>query len=155
VHFLNTKYRASSPVLRSHDILECIRIRRSMPLTNGSRSWIRILLVSSLTFKMPTKNFFFKNIFFAGMNSGINRVSGRIHNLDPERVRSTQFITCLIQSICLKESLSPGPFTSTNQISSVSGFHSVRSGNPDLSRRRKIRLIESNSKCRYLKKIHL
>ncbi len=41
-------------VLRIHDILEWIRIRGSMPLTNGS--WIRILLVSSLTFKMPTKN---------------------------------------------------------------------------------------------------
>ncbi len=64
----------------------------------------------------------------------------------------TLLSTYLIQSICLKESLSPGPFTSTNQISSVSGFHSVRSGNPDLSRRRKIRLIESHSKCRYLKK---
>jgi hypothetical protein len=32
--------------------------RRSVPLTNGSGSgsWIRILLFSSLTFKMPTKN---------------------------------------------------------------------------------------------------
>ncbi len=65
-------------------------------------------------------------------------------------IRSTLLSTYLIQSICLKESLSPGPFTSTNQISSFSGFHSVRSGNPDLTHRRMIRLIESNSKCRYL-----
>jgi hypothetical protein len=49
-------------VLRIHDILGWIRIRirGSMPLTNGSRSgigsWIRILLFSSLTFKMPAKN---------------------------------------------------------------------------------------------------
>jgi hypothetical protein len=42
-----------------------IRIRGSMPLTNGSGSgsWIRILLLSSLTFKMPTKNYFFNTIF--------------------------------------------------------------------------------------------
>ncbi len=33
-----------------------IRIRGSMAMTNGSRSWIRILLFSSLAFKMPTKN---------------------------------------------------------------------------------------------------
>ncbi len=31
------------PVLRVHDILVWIRIRGSMPLTNGSGSWIRIL----------------------------------------------------------------------------------------------------------------
>ncbi len=49
-------------VLRIHDILGWIRIRirGSMPLTNGpgfgSGSWIRILLFSSLTFKMPAKN---------------------------------------------------------------------------------------------------
>ncbi len=49
------------PVLRIHDILVWIRIRiqirGSMPLTNGSGSgpWIRILLFSSLTFKMPAK----------------------------------------------------------------------------------------------------
>jgi hypothetical protein len=46
-----------------------IRIRGSMPLTNGSGSgsgsWIRILLYSSLTFKMPTKNNFCLNIFSA------------------------------------------------------------------------------------------
>jgi hypothetical protein len=46
-----------------------IRIRGSMPLTNGSGSgfgsvsWIRILLFSSLTFKMPAKNYFFNTIF--------------------------------------------------------------------------------------------
>jgi hypothetical protein len=40
-------------VLRIHDILGWIRIRGSMPLTNGSGSWIRILLFSALTFKMP------------------------------------------------------------------------------------------------------
>jgi hypothetical protein len=38
-----------------------------MPLTNGSGfgsgSWIRILLFSSLTFKMPAKNKFFNTIF--------------------------------------------------------------------------------------------
>jgi hypothetical protein len=46
------------PVFRIHDILVWIRIRRSMPLTNGygSGSWIRILPFSSLTFKMPAKN---------------------------------------------------------------------------------------------------
>ncbi len=47
-------------VLRIHDTLGWIRIRirGSMPLTNGSGSgsWIRILLFSSLTFKMPAKN---------------------------------------------------------------------------------------------------
>ncbi len=46
------------PVFRIHDIFVWIRIRGSMPLTNGSGSWIRILLFSSLTFKMPAKNFF-------------------------------------------------------------------------------------------------
>ncbi len=50
-------------MLRIHDILGWIwiriRIRGSMPLTNGSGSWIRILLFSSLTFKMPAKNNFF------------------------------------------------------------------------------------------------
>jgi hypothetical protein len=49
-------------VLRIHVILGWIRIRirGSMPLTNGSGfgsgSWIRILLFSSVTFKMPAKN---------------------------------------------------------------------------------------------------
>ncbi len=47
-------------VLQIHDILGWIRIRirGSMPLTNGSGSgsWIRILLFSSLTFKMTAKN---------------------------------------------------------------------------------------------------
>ncbi len=58
-------------VLRIHDILGWIRIRirGSMPLTNGSGfgsgSWIRILLFSSLTFKMPAKNKFFNTIFSA------------------------------------------------------------------------------------------
>jgi hypothetical protein len=48
-----------------------IRIRGSMPLTNGSGSgfgfgsWIQILLFSSLTFKMPAKNKFFNTIFSA------------------------------------------------------------------------------------------
>jgi hypothetical protein len=43
-------------VLRIHDILGWIRIRirGSMPLTNGS--WIRILLFSSWTFKIQQKN---------------------------------------------------------------------------------------------------
>ncbi len=38
-----------------------------MPLTNGSGSgsWIRILLLSSLTFKMPARNNFCLNIFSA------------------------------------------------------------------------------------------
>ncbi len=44
------------PVFRIHDILVWIRIRGSMPLTNGSGSWIWILLFSSLTFKIPAKN---------------------------------------------------------------------------------------------------
>jgi hypothetical protein len=54
-------------VFRIHDILEWIRIRGSMPLINGSGSgsWIRILLFSSLTFKMPTKKNFSLNIFSA------------------------------------------------------------------------------------------
>ncbi len=54
-------------VLRIHDILGWIRIRGSMPLTNGSGSgsWIRILLFSSLNFKMPAKNKFFNTIFSA------------------------------------------------------------------------------------------
>jgi hypothetical protein len=34
-----------------------------MPLTNGSGSQIRILLFSSLTFKMPAKNYFLNTIF--------------------------------------------------------------------------------------------
>ncbi len=60
-----------APVLRIHDILGWIRIRGSMPLTNGSGfgsgsgSWIQILLFSSLTFKMPAKNKFFNTIFSA------------------------------------------------------------------------------------------
>ncbi len=36
-----------------------------MPLTNGSQMLIRILLFSSLTFKMHTKNYFFKKSFCA------------------------------------------------------------------------------------------
>ncbi len=58
-------------VFRIHDILVWIRIRGSMPLTNGSgfgsgsTSWIRILLFSSLTFKMPAKKQFFNTIFSA------------------------------------------------------------------------------------------
>jgi hypothetical protein len=54
-------------VFRIHDFLEWIRIRGSMPLTNGSGSgsWIRILLFSSLTFKMPTKNNFCLKKFFS------------------------------------------------------------------------------------------
>jgi hypothetical protein len=52
-------------MLQIHDILVWIRIRirGSMPLTNGSGSWIRILLFSSLTFKMPAK-IIFNTIFF-------------------------------------------------------------------------------------------
>jgi hypothetical protein len=54
-------------VLRSHDILGWIRIRirGSMPLTNGSGfgSWIRILLFSSLTFKIQHKTNFLNTIF--------------------------------------------------------------------------------------------
>ncbi len=50
-------------------ILGWIRIRGSMPLTNGSGSgsgsWIRILLLSSLTFKMPEKKYIFNTIFSA------------------------------------------------------------------------------------------
>ena len=44
-------------MLQIHDILVWmwIRIRGSMPVTNGSGSWIRILLFSSLTFMMPAK----------------------------------------------------------------------------------------------------
>ncbi len=55
------------PVFRIHDILGWIRIRilGSMLLTNGSGSWIRILLFSSLTFKMPAKKLIFNTIFSA------------------------------------------------------------------------------------------
>jgi hypothetical protein len=56
-------------LLRIHDILGCfrIRIRGSMPLTNGSGSgsWIRILLFSSLTFKIPAQKKIFDTIFSA------------------------------------------------------------------------------------------
>ena len=52
-------------MLRIHDMLGWIRISGSMPLTNGSGSWIRILLFLSLTFKMPAKNYFFYTIFSA------------------------------------------------------------------------------------------
>ena len=56
-------------MLRIHDILGWIRIRipirGSMPQTNGSGSWIRIILFSSLTFKMPGKNSFLYTIFSA------------------------------------------------------------------------------------------
>jgi hypothetical protein len=47
-------------VLQIHDILGWIRIRipGSKPLTNGSGSGIRILLFSSLTFKMQEKTNF-------------------------------------------------------------------------------------------------
>jgi hypothetical protein len=51
-------------VFRIHDILLWIRIRRFMPLTNGSGSWIRILQFSSLTFKMPKKKLIFLTQFF-------------------------------------------------------------------------------------------
>jgi hypothetical protein len=53
-------------VLRIHDILGWIRIRIrvSMPLTNGSGSWIRILLFSSLTFD-ASKKLIFNTIFSA------------------------------------------------------------------------------------------
>jgi hypothetical protein len=50
------------PVFRIHGILGWIRIRGSMLLTNGSGSWIGILLFSSLIFKMPgTFTSFFKS----------------------------------------------------------------------------------------------
>ncbi len=52
-------------MFRIHDILVRIRFRGSMPLTNGSGSGIRILIFSSLTFKMPAKNKFFNTIFSA------------------------------------------------------------------------------------------
>jgi hypothetical protein len=55
----------TNSVLRIRDILGWIRIHGSMPLTNGSGSWIRILLFSSLTFKMPAKNKIFNTIFSA------------------------------------------------------------------------------------------
>ncbi len=57
------------PVFRIHDILGWIRIRilGSMLPTNGSGfgsgSWIRILLFSSLAFKMPAKNYFLTQFF--------------------------------------------------------------------------------------------
>ncbi len=53
------------PVFRIHDILERIRIRGSMPLTNGSgsESGSGSCFFSSLTFKMPTKKIFSFNIY--------------------------------------------------------------------------------------------
>jgi hypothetical protein len=64
-HSQHTSYVALLPPhpLRIHDIFVWIRIRIrwSMPLTNGSGSGIRILLFSSLTLKMPTIN---KFLFF-------------------------------------------------------------------------------------------
>jgi hypothetical protein len=56
-------------VLRIHAILGWIRIRirGSMPLTNGSGfgsgSWIRILLLSSLTLRCKQKTIFYHNFF--------------------------------------------------------------------------------------------
>ncbi len=65
-HKNSVSFRA---VLRIHDILVWIRIRGSMPLTNGSGFgsgyWIRILLFSSLTCKMLTKKTNLKNSFSA------------------------------------------------------------------------------------------
>jgi hypothetical protein len=56
-------YKRSRPFLfYTYCTFQC---RGSMPLTNGSGSWIRILLFSSLTFKMPAKNKFFNIIFSA------------------------------------------------------------------------------------------
>jgi hypothetical protein len=50
-------------VFRIHAILEWIRIRESMPLTNGSGfrsgSWIRILLFLSLTLQDASKKLIF------------------------------------------------------------------------------------------------
>ncbi len=60
---VSRKVISLNPVLRIHDISGWIRILGSMPLTNGSGSWIRILLFSSLTFKMPAKNKFCKQFF--------------------------------------------------------------------------------------------
>jgi hypothetical protein len=64
IHTCSSQSGLNKAVLRIHDILGWIRIRGSMPLTNGSGfgsgfgsgSWIRILLFSSLAFKMPAKN---------------------------------------------------------------------------------------------------
>jgi hypothetical protein len=54
------RIRRSKPVFRIRDILVRIRILRSVPLNNGSGS-MQIILFSSVTFKMPTKN----NLFFS------------------------------------------------------------------------------------------
>jgi hypothetical protein len=70
-------------VFRIHDILVWIRIRirGSMPLTNGSGfgsgsgSWIRILLFWSLTFKMPTKTNLKKKIPAFECTVHLHRVS--------------------------------------------------------------------------------
>jgi hypothetical protein len=62
-------FKTQEPVFRIHDILVWIRIRirGSMPLTNGSGSGfgirIRILLISSLTFKTPNKNLILRKLF--------------------------------------------------------------------------------------------
>jgi hypothetical protein len=52
------KFWGGSGSPRIHEILGWIRILGSKLLTNGSGSWIRILLFMSLTFKMPAKNKF-------------------------------------------------------------------------------------------------
>ncbi len=60
-------FQASSVADPWHFDVDRMRIRGSMPLTNGSGSgsWIRILQFSSLIFKMTAKNKFFNTIFSA------------------------------------------------------------------------------------------
>ncbi len=53
------KYTIFLAVFRIHDILLWIRIRKSMPLTNGSGS----CYFRQLTFMRPTKNYLQKKVF--------------------------------------------------------------------------------------------
>ena len=65
-------------MLRIHDILGWIRILGSMPWTNGSGFWIRILLFLTLTFKMKAKKLFFNTIFSAFLSFFKDKKSKRV-----------------------------------------------------------------------------
>ncbi len=83
-------------MFRIHDIVVWIRIRirGSMPLTNGSGSWIRILLFSSLTFKNHQKtNFFFLLLFEGTFTSFFKDKKSNSHN---SRNQGFSYYFCLL-----------------------------------------------------------
>ncbi len=86
---INVLDRALSAVLRIHDILVRIRIRRSMPLTNGSGSCF-----SSLTYKMPNKNL--KNFFCLLPFEGISFFEDRKAKRSHKTVGIKVFLTILV-----------------------------------------------------------